>query len=181
MKIKKDLKNELMKRQELVVEIQAEKNPTYEETKKQIAEQLKKPEENIDIKTIKGSFGKKTFRAKAYIYDSKQDLENMKKLELTKKQRKEKNKPAEPSEEKTAEETKEAPVSEEKPAEEAPAEQTEIPKETKPDTTPIEEKTPEEQPKQEEKPTEAPIEDRPEQEQKAKKEEAQKAEESKEN
>jgi len=44
--------------------------------------------ENIDIFEIQGKFGKHVFEIGAYIYDSKEQLEKMKNLRKTKKQRK---------------------------------------------------------------------------------------------
>jgi len=49
MKIEKDIRNELLKRQELVVSLESEKNPSFEEVKKKISEELGKSDENIDV------------------------------------------------------------------------------------------------------------------------------------
>ena len=86
MEIKTDIKNELGKRNELVLEVEADSNPSFIDMKKAIAEQTKKSEENIDVYNIKGKFGTNLFIVKAHIYDSKEDLE--KTIQLTKKQRK---------------------------------------------------------------------------------------------
>lgn len=86
MNIIRDFKNELFKRQELVVDIESEKNPSFDEVKKMVAEKVGKSEENIDVKKVKGGFGQRKFRGEVYIYDSKESLENMKKM--TSKQRK---------------------------------------------------------------------------------------------
>ena len=88
MEIKKDTRNELFKRRELILKIESGKNPGFHETKKKISEIVGKPEENIEVYTIKGSFGKKIFTVEADVYDSKEDLENIKKLKITRKQRK---------------------------------------------------------------------------------------------
>ncbi len=87
MDIKQNNRNELFKRQELVAEIESEKNPGFEEVKKMIAESIGKPVENFDVKKIQGSFGKRKFMVEAYIYDSEEELKKMKKLEITRKQR----------------------------------------------------------------------------------------------
>jgi len=121
MEIKSDIRNELFKRNEIEAELEAEKNPSFEETSKTISETLGKPEESIEVYNIKGSFGSNKFVVKAYSYDSKEDKE--KAIQLTQKQRKanteESVKVETSSEQSVAEET---PVSEaEKPAE-APAE-----------------------------------------------------------
>lgn len=101
MEIKKNLRNELMKRHELTAELESEKNPGFEETKKMLAEKFSKPEEAIEVYGVKGSFGKKCFIIKANIYDSEKDLETMIILSKTQKQRK-----AEAEEKKKAEEEK---------------------------------------------------------------------------
>jgi len=88
MNTKQDIRNELFKRQELIVELEGDKNPGFDEARKLIAEQLKKPEENIDVYEIQGKFGKHVFEIGAYAYDSKEELEKMKNLRKTKKQRK---------------------------------------------------------------------------------------------
>ncbi len=90
MKTINDFKNELIKRRELVLEMESEKNPRFEDVKKMLTEKFSN--ENIDVYSIKGSFGKKIFIIKANIYDSKEDLVNMKNLEITRKQKKDGNK-----------------------------------------------------------------------------------------
>jgi len=87
MKIIDDFKNELLKRQEIKISLEAEKTPSFEEARKIISEHFKKAEEVIEILGIKGSFGSNEFKIEAFIYDSKEDLEKAK--QLTKKQRKE--------------------------------------------------------------------------------------------
>ena len=90
MEILKDIRNELFKRNEIVCSLESEKNPGFEEVKKLIVSEIKKPEENIDVYNIKGNFGSKLFDLDAYIYDSKEDLENA--IQKTQKQRKEEKK-----------------------------------------------------------------------------------------
>ena len=160
MEVKIDKRNELFKRQELVLELESDKNPSFDETREKIAEKFSKPEENIDVYRIKGNFGKNKFKVEVNIYDSKEDLENIKKLEKTSKQRKEGDKMEEKSEE-----SKESGDEE-------------VKEESKPDSAPVEEKMPED--KLEKKPEEAPIEERPEEEKKAIKENIQKEEETRE-
>ena len=92
MKIKRDSKNELFKRQEITFEIEADKNPNFSDMRKIISEKFSKPEENIEVYNIKGNFGKKVFVISAYIYDSKKDLEEIKQLQKTQKQRNEEKK-----------------------------------------------------------------------------------------
>lgn len=106
MEIKKEMRNELLKRQEIEVVIESEKNPSFNEARKTIAEKYAKPEENVDVYSIMGKFGRKKFDVKAYIYDTKNDLETIKKLQLTRKKRKELVKQAEDEKKKSEEERK---------------------------------------------------------------------------
>jgi len=167
METKTDTRNDLFKRNEIQIVVEAEKNPSFEEAKKMVVEQTGKPEENLDVYGVKGSFGSNSFIISAYIYDSKEDLE--KAVQKTKKQRTE--------EAKAAEDVKKAEA--EKPAEEKPAE--EKPAEEKPEEGAQSEDVPEQvEEKPEEKPTEAQTEDKPEEEAKAVEEEKEAEEESKE-
>ena len=125
MEIIKDIRNDLLKRQWVNLSLEAEKNPNFDEIKKQVAEKFKKPEENIDVYNIKGSFGSNKFKIDAYIYDSKEDLEKAtpkvkkKKTEKEKPEKEEEKEEAE-GEEKIEETKKEKEVKEEK-IEEKPA------------------------------------------------------------
>jgi ribosomal protein S24E len=75
-----DTRNELFKRQELTFKLDSDTTPNFNDSKKQIAEQTKKPEENIDVHNIKSGFGNKTFTIHANIYDSKEDLDKRRKF-----------------------------------------------------------------------------------------------------
>jgi len=162
METKTDTRNDLFKRNEIQIVVEAEKNPSFEEAKKMVVEQTGKPEENLDVHGVKGSFGSNNFIISASVYDSKEDLE--KAIQKTKKQRTE--------EAKAAEDVKKAEA--EKPAEEKPAEE-------KPEEGAQSEDVPEQvEEKPEEKPTEAQTEDKPEEEAKAVEEEKEAEEESKE-
>ena len=92
MEVIKDIRNELFKRRELVLEVESDKNPGFHETKKKVSEELGILEENADVYGIKGSFGSHKFIININIYDSKEILDNIKKLEITKKQRRESSK-----------------------------------------------------------------------------------------
>ncbi len=89
MEVKKESINELFKRKEMLVDLENEKNPSFDEVRKMVAEKEKIGEECVDVKNVMGGFGKSNFISEVYVYDSGKDLENMKKLEMTKKQRKE--------------------------------------------------------------------------------------------
>jgi|TARA_B100001971_G_C17863787_1_gene369631 ribosomal protein S24E len=150
MEITSDIRNDLFKRNEIKASLEAEKNPGFDEVRKMISEQTKKPEEGIDVYGIKGNFGSNSFVIKVNVYDSKEDKDKAK--QLTQKQRK------------TAEEEAKKPKEEAKPEETA----TEVPAEEKKEEA------------KEEAPSEVPAEEKPEEEKKEKKEEEQIAEEAKE-
>tara|TARA_Y100000310_G_scaffold340463_1_gene436339 strand:- start:2336 stop:2782 length:447 start_codon:yes stop_codon:yes gene_type:complete len=127
MEITSDIRNDLFKRNEIKANLDAEKNPGFDEVRKMISEQTKKSEDGIDVYGIKGGFGSNNFVIKAYVYDSKKDKDNAE--QLTQKQRKaDKEEAAKPKEEEKeevkeeGEDTKEE-VKEEKPPEETPAEE----------------------------------------------------------
>ncbi len=105
MEIKSDKKNELFKRQELVLVVKADKNPGFAEARKQISEKTGKPEENIDIRKVNCKFGQSEFKVEAHIYNSKEELEKINSLRMSKKQ-KEGIKKAEEDAKKTEEEAK---------------------------------------------------------------------------
>ena len=176
MEIKQDFENKLFKRQEIEAELESPKNPSFEEVKKFIAEKIGKSEENIEVRNVKGGFGKDVFHVDAYVYDSKKELDTMKELAKTKKQKKteaeEAKKAAEEAKEEKATPAEEEPKPEEKPAEEPKSKE-------KPAETPAEDKPEQTEEKPAETPAETHAEDKPEEEVKAIKEEAQKSEEAK--
>ena len=92
MKIIEDKQNLLLNRKEVKIVVEAEKNPNVQEASKLVSEHFKAQEENIEIKEIKGKFGRKTFLIEANIYGSKEDKE---KIEPKKKEKKGQEKPAE--------------------------------------------------------------------------------------
>jgi ribosomal protein S24E len=113
MEIKSDTRNDLFKRNNVSYELESEKNPNFDEMKKMISENIKKPEEGIDVYNIKGKFGSKLFKVYAYVYDSADDLKKAE--QKTQKQRKaEKEEAAKPKEEKKEETPTESPAEEKK-------------------------------------------------------------------
>ena len=160
MEILKDFKNDLLKRQEISLSLEADNNPNFSEIKKQVAKQFKKDEGVVDVYNIKGSFGSNEFKIDAYIYDSKEDLENA--SQKTKKQLEAEKK-----------------VSEEKISEEAqaPSASSDVPSDEGKEGKEKEEEVSADESASEE----APVEDKPEEEAKAVEEEKQAEEESKEN
>jgi len=120
MKIIEEKQNQFLKRKEIKVIMEAEKNPTIQEATKIVAEQFKAEEENIIVRQVKGKFGRNTFLISANIYNNKEAKEQ---IEPKKKEKKGK----------TGEEKKE-----EKPAEK-PAPVAEQPTETREEPKPAEE------------------------------------------
>ena len=115
----KNIKNAMMKRHEVSYLVEGEKNPNFSEMAKQISDEMKKPEENINVYGIQGKFGRDTFLVKAYVYDSKKDYDEIKVLSKTKKMRTTEKEEAK----KAVEEAKKAKEEAGK-AKEAPAEET---------------------------------------------------------
>ena len=72
MKVKKDFKNDLMKRREVEVLVTESKTPSFAEMSKKLSEHFKAPEENIMVEKVGGKFGRDTFLIKAGIYDTKE-------------------------------------------------------------------------------------------------------------
>ena len=133
-----ETKNNLFKRQELVFE--TDSNLSFEEARKQVAEKVGKDESVIDVYNVQGGFGNQKFIVKARAYESKEEMDVMKNMELSKKKKKQieearvkaeeeanapkEDAPAESSEETPKEEAKEEPaaeVSQEEEKSEAPA------------------------------------------------------------
>jgi len=83
MDIIKDFKNELLKRREVKLVVNAEKNPGFANAIKMIAEHFKADENLIVVKELKSKFGRDTFLIDALIYNSvkdKEEIEPKKKL-----------------------------------------------------------------------------------------------------
>ena len=88
MKTLSDNRNELFGRQEAVFELESDSNPSYDDVRKKISEIKKKPEDNIDVFSVKGRFGSKNFVINAFVYDSADKKNEMVELKKTKKKRK---------------------------------------------------------------------------------------------
>ena len=73
MKIIQDIKNNLLKRREIKLVMNADSNPGFEGAKKAVLSQIKTPEENIAIKFVKNNFGTKEFLIEVFVYDSVED------------------------------------------------------------------------------------------------------------
>ena len=77
MKIFSEFSNELLNRREIVAEMDFEKNPGFENAKKEIANHFKANEELIVMKSLKGKFGSDSFLIDAFVYDSVEDKEKI--------------------------------------------------------------------------------------------------------
>jgi len=108
MEIKRDFKNNLLGRREIIVVVEAEKNPGIEAVKEMISSELKADKELVVIKKLEGHYGKSVFDVEAFIYNSKEEKEEVE-PKPKKKQGGEEAVPAVP--------VAEAPKVEEKPAE----------------------------------------------------------------
>jgi len=91
MNILKDIKNGLLKRREVKVVVDAEKNPGIASSVDMIAEKFKAVKDTIAIKNVKSKFGRSTFLIDAFIYDS---VEDMKRIEPKAKIKKDAGAPA---------------------------------------------------------------------------------------
>ena len=86
MKVLNQVKNNLLNREEILVEIESHITPSKQEVAKKLSEKFKKPEENIIIEKVGSKFGSKTFTISAKVYN---DIESKDKYEtISKKQRK---------------------------------------------------------------------------------------------
>jgi ribosomal protein S24E len=72
MDVKKDIKNNLLKRREVSFVAEADKTLSYPEATKMIADNFKCEEDCIMVEKVAGKFGRNTFLIEACIYDSKE-------------------------------------------------------------------------------------------------------------
>jgi ribosomal protein S24E len=82
MKIISQKKNPFLHREEFVLNLQSEKNPSFEEVKKTLG----KNDALTIVKEIKGNFGAATFNAEVVVYDSEEGKNKVEKI--SRKQRK---------------------------------------------------------------------------------------------
>ena len=69
----KQIENKLLKRKEVIFEIESESNPGLSKIKSEIAQLTKSQEDLVVIKSLKSSFGNKKFLAEALVYNSLED------------------------------------------------------------------------------------------------------------
>ena len=77
LKIIEDFENPVFKRKEIKIAIALEKFPSLKELGKLLSEKFGKPEENIVIKKMNGSFGTKELLVAANIYHSKEEKDRV--------------------------------------------------------------------------------------------------------
>lgn len=92
LKITEQKDNSLLKRKEIKGVMHADKNPSFEDVKTMLSEQLKADKELIVVKKIKGEYGSDEFSIRAIIYQTKKDLDETE--IITKKAHQAKLKPA---------------------------------------------------------------------------------------
>jgi len=85
MMIKKDFRNDLLKRREIKAVIEMDSNPGFEKVKNLIIDKFKVDESVLVMYGIKGSFGSRSFLIEFSIYDSASDKD---KVEPKKKEKK---------------------------------------------------------------------------------------------
>lgn len=115
MEIQKEIQNKVLKRTEIEAVVESDKNPSFPEIKSQVSKHSGKPEENVDVLNVIGSFGKNKFKIIAHVYDKKEDLEKSLEMRMTQK-KKEEIKKAEEARKKAEAEAAKA-EAEQKPAE----------------------------------------------------------------
>jgi ribosomal protein S24E len=110
-KILEERENLLFNRKEIVINVETDVTPKLEEARNIVSEEAKVPVENVKIKKVEGSFGKREFKIHCFVYKTKEDKEKMD--VKTRKQRKadleqvKKDEAARKEAEKQAEENKE--------------------------------------------------------------------------
>ena len=72
-KVIEQKENPLFKRKEVKLIVESNKNPTIAEAENAVAEKFSCPLENIKVKSIKGKFGRNTFKISANVYTSEKD------------------------------------------------------------------------------------------------------------
>ena len=87
--ILRDFQNNLLKRREINAIIKSEKNPGYDNVRKNIAEHFKAGEELIVLNNVRGKFGSRDFFIDSFIYDSVEDKEKIEPKIKIKKEKKE--------------------------------------------------------------------------------------------
>jgi len=85
MNVISDFRNDLLKRKEVKLIIESQSNPGFQNSLGILAQHFKAKEETIAMKAVKSKFGRNTFLIDAFIYDSKEDKDNIEPKEKIKK------------------------------------------------------------------------------------------------
>ncbi len=86
--MKRDVRNIVLKRREVVIELAADKNPGFAQAIKILAEQCKASKDCIAIQSVKSSFGSNLFLLDAHIYDSVSEKTRYEPRPIVKKEKK---------------------------------------------------------------------------------------------
>ena len=81
-------RNDLLKRREMLIEIESASNPGIPESKKIIAKLGDSTEDSVTIKKITSKFGRKTFTIEANVYDSPDKMNDIEPKPKVKKEKK---------------------------------------------------------------------------------------------
>lgn len=73
----KDFRNDLLKRREVKLVINADKNPGVQSAAKMVADKFKSSEDFVVVKTLKSKFGRDTFLIDSFVYDSLEEKERV--------------------------------------------------------------------------------------------------------
>lgn len=77
MKVNSDFYNGLLKRREILADIEARKNPGFLMSQKEIANHFKVSEELVVVKALRGNFGSSSFLIDAFIYENTGDRDKI--------------------------------------------------------------------------------------------------------
>tara|TARA_Y100000310_G_C20701497_1_gene830404 strand:- start:2792 stop:3166 length:375 start_codon:yes stop_codon:yes gene_type:complete len=72
-----DFRNELLKRREVKIIVEAESNPGFDKAGDIISGELKSEKDTVVVRGVKSKFGRNTFLIDAFVYDSKEDKEKI--------------------------------------------------------------------------------------------------------
>lgn len=86
MNVIQDFRNELLKRREVKLIIEAGSNPGFDEAGKLVKEKFGASDEQVVVRNVKSKFGRKTFLLDAFIYDSAEDRERIEQKPKVKKE-----------------------------------------------------------------------------------------------
>ena len=77
MEIKKNFRNDLLKRKEILFVVEKDSNPGFEGVKQIAVDNFKTEAENVAVKFVKNNFGTHEFLVEVFVYDSKSDKERV--------------------------------------------------------------------------------------------------------